>query len=200
MYSVVNKKNKMNIFNLLSRYNLNSRTGLYKRINFLEIKLSKDNNDKAFASEEQVKLLDQLDQHIRGGGKMATFVKTSPVNVVQVNSEQLSVQQDEHESEHQSEHESLHKTNTENQLENLVMAIISNINSTEDILKKHILLEKCYENKWLLTTKEIEKILSRKVKKIKNKNYCIMNGWKFVVKGKDRNQNLWEIKKLINNN
>ena len=60
MYSVVNKKNKMNILNLLSRYNLNSRTGLYKRINFLEIKLSKDNNDKAFASEEQVKLLDSV--------------------------------------------------------------------------------------------------------------------------------------------
>ena len=137
----MDKKNKMNILNLLSRYNLNSRTGLYKRINFLEIKLLKDNDDKAFASEEQVKLLDQLDQHIRGGGKMATFVKTSPVNVVQVNSEQLSVQQDEHESEHQSEHESLQKTNTENQLENLVMAIISNINPTEDILKKHLPLK-----------------------------------------------------------
>ena len=138
----MNKKNKVNILNLLSRYNLNSRTGLYKRINFLEIKLSKDNDDKAFASEEQVKLLDQLDQHIRGGGKMATFVKTSSVNVAQVNSKQLSVQQDEHKSEHQSEHESVQKTNTLNQLENLVMAIISNINSTEDILKKHILLQK----------------------------------------------------------
>ena len=197
MYSVVNKKNKMNILDLLSRYNLNSRTGLYKRINFLKIKLLKDNNDKAFASEEQLKLLDQLDQHIKGGGKMATFIKPSPVNVIQANSEQSSEQKNGYKSEHQSEHQSLQKTTAEDLLENLVTAIISNINSTEDILKKHILLQKCYENKWLLNTKELEKIVSKKVKKNKNKNYCIMSGWKFVITGKDGNQNLWEIKKII---
>ena len=187
----------MNILDLLSRYNLNSRTGLYKRINFLKIKLLKDNNDKAFASEGQLKLLDQLDQHIKGGGKMATFIKPSPVNVIQTNSEQTSEQKNGYKSEHQSEHQSLQKTTAEDLLENLVTAIISNINSTENILKKHILLQKCYENKWLLNTKELEKIVNKKVKKNKNKNYCIMSGWKFVITGKDGNQNLWEIKKLI---
>ena len=61
---------------------------------------------------------------------MAPFVKTSPVNVVQVNSEQLSVQKDEHQSEHQSEHESLQKTNTE------VLKEISNNNNLL-IIKKN---------------------------------------------------------------
>ncbi len=82
----------MNVQDLLKRYGLNSRTSLYKRLNYLELELPKDKDDKSFATPEQLKLLDQLHDHIKGGGNMATFAKPSQVDVVSINSVQYSVQ------------------------------------------------------------------------------------------------------------
>lgn len=189
----------MNVQNLLKRYGLNSRTSLYKRLNYLEMELSKDNDDKIFATPDQLKLLDQLHDHIRAGGNMATFTKPSQVDVVSIDSEQFSVHSTEQENAkngHLSEQSTVQQGSVEIILESLVGAIINNINPAKNPLDKHRQLQECEHNNWLLTTKEIEKIVGRKPRKIKGENYCIIGGWKFVAKGKSGNQVLWSIEQL----
>jgi hypothetical protein len=57
-------------------------------------------------------------------------------------------------------------------------------------------LQECEQEKWLLTTKEIEEIVGRKPRKIQGENYGIMGGWKFIAKGKSGNQTLWQVEQL----
>ena len=63
----------MNVKELLLKYGLSSRTALYSRLRVLGIELAKDDNDKAFATPEQLAELDELHDHIKAGNKMSTF-------------------------------------------------------------------------------------------------------------------------------
>jgi len=63
----------MNIQELLNRYNLSSRKSLYNRLNALKIELSKDSNNKSYATDEQLKLLDELENHLKAGGVLRNF-------------------------------------------------------------------------------------------------------------------------------
>ena len=69
----------MNIKELCARYNLNSRKSLYTRLNGLGITLSKEGN-KSYATEEQIALLDQQNEHIKKGGTIENF---EPVEIAQ---------------------------------------------------------------------------------------------------------------------
>jgi hypothetical protein len=163
------------------------------------MELSKDNDDKSFATSDQLKLLDQLHDHIREGGNMATFTKPSQVDVVSMDSVQKSVQGEQLENVQnglQSEQYSVQSSNSEMLLESLVGAIIQNISPPKNPLQKHLDLIKCDEKKILLTTKEIEEIVGRKPRKIKGENYAIIGGWKFIAKGKSGNQTLWQVEQL----
>ncbi|MGB3510055.1 MAG: hypothetical protein WBA93_12595 [Microcoleaceae cyanobacterium] len=193
----------MNVQDLLKRYGLSSRTSLYKRLNYLEIELAKDTDDKSFATPDQLKLLDLLHDHIREAGNMATFTKPSQVDVVSVDSGQKSEQGVQLEntknglqSEQQSEQYGVQHSNSEMLLESLVGTIINNINPAKNAIKKHRELKECSQEKWLLTTKEIEEIVGRKPRKMKGKNYSIIGGWKFVAKGRSGNQTLWQVEQL----
>ncbi|NET30350.1 hypothetical protein [Okeania sp. SIO1I7] len=193
----------MNVQDLLKRYGLNSRTSLYKRLNYLEMELAKNTDDKRFATPGQLKLLDQLHDHIKAGGSMATFALPSQVDVVSAESEQYSVQGEQSnnaknglQSEQQSEQHSVQPSNSEMLLESLVGAVIQNMNPPFNPLQKHLDLIKCEEKKILLTTKEVEEIIGRKPRKIKGESYGIIGGWKFIAKGRSGNQILWQVEQL----
>ena len=198
----------MNVKELLLKYGLSSRTALYSRLRVLGIELAKDDNDKAFATPEQLAELDELHDHIKGGNKMSTFVKASKVHVVSNISEQFSVHSTEQENTkngHLSEQSTVQGTNTVDEaplkeaiiLDRLVGAIINNINPAKSPLDKHRELQESEQNNWRLTTKEIEEIVGKKPRKKKGENYCTIGGWKFVPRGKSGNQNLWSVEKLI---
>jgi len=197
----------MNVQELLSRYGLSSRTALYSRLKILGIELAKNDNDKAFATPEQLAQLDELHDHIKAGNKMSTFVKPSKVDVVSDTSEQFSVHSTEQKNAkngHLSEQSTVQGTSAVSEaplkeaiiLDSLVGAIINNINPAKNPLDKHRQLQECEQNNWLLTTKEIEEIVGRKPRKKKGENHCIIGGWKFVARGKSGNQVLWSVEKL----
>ena len=183
----------MNIQDLLSRYCLNSRTALYNRLKVLGMELAKDNNDKSFATLEQLIELDELHKHIKAGNKMSNFVKRH--KVVLDNTEQLR-EQTHVQSGHINEQSIVNQADAEIILESLAGAITNTINSTKNPLEKYRALQECEDKKWLLTTKDVEEIVGQKPQNIKGENYCIIGGWKFSVKGKPENQTLWSVEQL----
>ena len=70
----------MYIQELCDRYGIKSRKSLYSRLNGLGIKLAKKNN-KSYATEEQIALLDQQNEHIKNGGSIDNF---EPVKIAEV--------------------------------------------------------------------------------------------------------------------
>ena len=70
----------MLINELQDRYGI-TRKPLYSRIKSLELELEKNADNKAFANEEQVKLLDQLHDHLKAGGKLKNFVPITDVEI-----------------------------------------------------------------------------------------------------------------------
>ena len=70
----------MLINELQERYDI-TRKPLYSRIKSLELDLGKNADNKTFANEEQVKLLDQLHDHLKAGGKLKSFVPITDVEI-----------------------------------------------------------------------------------------------------------------------
>ena len=70
----------MLINELQDRYGI-TRKPLYSRIKSLELELEKNTDNKAFANDEQVKLLDQLHDHLKAGGKLKSFVPITDVEI-----------------------------------------------------------------------------------------------------------------------
>ena len=197
LYSTVYRT--MNVQELLLRYDLSSRAALYTRLKVLGFELAKDENEKAFATPEQLVHLDQLHEHIKAGKKMSTFVRPSQVDVVSAKTVQSSVHSTEQKKAKKgllTEQPTVQGANAEVLLESLVWAIINNINPAKSSLQKHRDLKECEQEKWLLTTKEVEEIVGRKPRKLKGENYCVIGGWKFVAKGRSGNQTLWGVEQL----
>ena len=78
---------KLGVQELCDRYNIKSRKSLYSRLDGLGITLAKDGN-KSYATDEQVKLLDQQDEHIKNGGTIKNFVPTTHAEVTVDNTNQ----------------------------------------------------------------------------------------------------------------
>ncbi|NEQ78246.1 MAG: hypothetical protein F6K23_37815 [Okeania sp. SIO2C9] len=189
----------MNVQELLLRYDLSSRAALYTRLKVLGFELAKDDNDKAFATPEQLVHLDQLHEHIKAGNKMSTFVRPSQVNVVSAKTVQSSVHSTEQEKAKKgllTEQPTVQGANAEVLLESLVGVIINNLNPPKNPLEKNRALKECEQENLLLTTKEIEEIVGRKPRKIQGESYCIIGGWKFIAKGKSGNKTLWGVEQL----
>ncbi len=163
------------------------------------MELGKDNDERSFATPEQLELLDQFHDHIRAGGNMATFTKPSQVDVVSVDTVHKSEQSEQSENTKnglKSEQYTVQSSNSEILLESLIGAIIQNMNPLKNPLQKHLDLIKCEEQNLLLTTKEVEEIVGRKPRKMKGENHCIIGGWKLIAKGKSGNQILWQVEQL----
>ena len=70
----------MLINELTERYDI-TRKPLYSRIKSLNLDLEKNADNKTFANDKQVKLLDQLHDHLKAGGKLKSFVPITDVEI-----------------------------------------------------------------------------------------------------------------------
>ncbi|MGB5769981.1 MAG: hypothetical protein WBM32_08950, partial [Crocosphaera sp.] len=64
---------------LLDRYSLQSRKSLYSRLEAAGLKLPKDDDGKAYATEQIIKQLDDLDQHLSNGGTLKNYTPVTSV-------------------------------------------------------------------------------------------------------------------------
>ncbi|NER01966.1 MAG: hypothetical protein F6K17_04600 [Okeania sp. SIO3C4] len=176
----------MEIPDLLARYNLNSRSSLYKRLKAAGLELSKSEDNRVFANTDQLCVLDDLHKHLKNGGKLSNY---SPVydahvmSVIPVGNGQyggLSAEQE---------------TSSIELLEKLVGAIATSIQPVSPVIKKHQELHQAMENSWLLTSKDIQLITGRKPAR-KGGISCQIGGWRFLCVGKSGNQLLWKVEKL----
>ncbi|MFW6264166.1 MAG: hypothetical protein ACOC3E_01415 [Cyanobacteriota bacterium] len=71
----------MKVKDLLERYSLKTRQSLYDRLNGLNLALPKDDKGHGYATKEQIGLLDQLDEHLKNGGTIASFLPLSSVSI-----------------------------------------------------------------------------------------------------------------------
>lgn len=202
----------MNIKELCDRYNLNSRKSLYTRLNGLGIKLGKKNN-KSYATEEQIALLDQQNEHIKKGGSIENFepVKLAEVTVLKdtashihssttQHSESLELQSFESTTQHNSQ-----LTTQEELLGDIVAAIASLRASTEGLANKlppknplwymHE-LEIAIANNWQLSTSQIKEMIGVKPRGETFKHGCFI----FSKCGKINRESAWRVTKETDNN
>ena len=81
---------------LLQRWDI-GKSAFYDRLKYLGLQLLKDSSNKGYLTDEQVKLMDELDSHIKKTGKMegfnnSTLVKTNDNNLVESSQEITSTQ------------------------------------------------------------------------------------------------------------
>ncbi len=69
----------MNVKELCDRYSLQSRKSLYSRLEAVGLKLPKDDDGKAYATEQMIQQLDDLDQHLKNGGSLKHYTPVTSV-------------------------------------------------------------------------------------------------------------------------
>ncbi len=69
----------MNVLQLCDRYKLQSRKSLYSRLEAVGLKLPKDDDGKAYATEQMIQQLDDLDQHLKNGGSLKHYTPVTSV-------------------------------------------------------------------------------------------------------------------------
>ena len=174
----------MEVSELMDRYGLHSRQSLYARLKSLGLVLNKGDRNKVYATDEQVQLLDELNEHLKNGGTLKSFLpptKTLPMqeSVAEVlPSNEISIS-----NEHQM-------------LEMLVGAIATNIQPRSP-LWYHEELEKALINEWILTSKEVQSLVGVNPRVTKG-NTFIRGNWKFVRNGMIGRSVAWKVERFHN--
>lgn len=120
------------VTSLQSRYGIGKQAEINRR-NFLEIKATKING-KNYIDENQLKILDRLDAHIKSGKSMESFTDSKPI-----------------------------KYNSKPQEENqIIVKMLEAIAPKPKATDHWNELEKAYQNEWVLTTKEIQQLTGAK--------------------------------------
>ncbi len=183
----------MKISELLERYNLKSRKSFYSRLNGLGITLEKDVRGHGYATPEQVELLDQLDEHLKAGGTIASFTPISTAEVVPVSS-----------SQHTPQHTPVNTTvNTlaeppiDNRTLSVLEAIASQIQPSSPLWYMDE-LKRAADEGWLLTTAEVRQLISVKPKTSKGEKVYKRGCWLFQKAGKIGSQTAWRVSKSVN--
>ena len=185
----------MNIKELCARYKLNSRKSLYTRLNGLGITLSKKDN-KSYATEEQIALLDQQNEHIKRGGTIENF---EPIEIAQVTVHNPTTQNDKNPDLSSLAATTLHSTQlqiTPELLENVVEAISGAISSKitpPSPLWFMTELERARASGWLLTTSQVKALIGVKPSCKKGKKTFERGSFIFVKSGKIGNETAWKV-------
>ncbi len=149
---------------LQERYGLQSRKGLYARINALDLVLPKDNKRRSYATEEMVQELDSLDTHLKAGGDLKSYLPTTHTEVIGE-----VMPPDDEVIEPHSKNELLPNQVIEPHSEDLLpqqvtvlpqlLSIIENLSSKGDPLLPNRLLKEAADNDYLLNSKQIKDII-----------------------------------------
>lgn len=170
----------MDVKQLLDRYQLKTRQSLYNRLNQLNISLDKDSNGKAYATESQIKLLDELQKWLTEGGTVKTFTPTVHVEIDNQDSKlvpennQLSISQ-----------------KTEKQLD-LFDALYALAHQNRSPINHWKELIYAVENDLILSTSEVKALLGVAPNGIE----YIRGSFKFIKQGKIGNQSAWKVEKI----
>jgi hypothetical protein len=161
----------MNILELCDRYGIASKKTLYSRFEAAGIKPHKDSSNKAYCSDDQIAILDDLNRHLKEGGTLRNF---TPVSVVTTHTTQEAKQPEPltYETLAKNEDAALAIKDSDSvvsttQLITVLTALAEGTakqtaKNQHDPLRKHEQLEKTVEKGWILTTSEIEEIIGVK--------------------------------------
>lgn len=184
----------MLIKELCDRYGITSRKTLYNRLNALNLELPKDLDGRAYATNEQVELLDQLDRHLSEGGTLARFTPITQVTIHRENQELSSVPET---SDLTTQHTAQLTTQVTNELLGEMIKAISAAIQPQDPLHYMTLLERAADKDWILSTSEVTKLIGVRPKTEKGKHSLTRGCWCFVKTGKIGNESGWKVVKVV---
>lgn len=164
---------------LQSRYSI-GKQAVYNRLDALDIKPSKEGN-RSYLTADQVRLLDDLHEHIKAGGTMADFPGISLSQLEAVGSPLDRVET------------SITPAAAVNFAE-LVKAIAAVVQPT-DPLRYMEVLERAAEKGWLLTTAEVRELIGVKPTAAKGEDSYQRGCWLFTKAGKIGSQTAWRVGK-----
>jgi hypothetical protein len=168
---------------LQSRYSI-GKQAVYNRLDALDIKPSKEGN-RSYLTADQVRLLDDLHEHIKAGGTMADFPGISLPQL------EMGSPLDRVESPLDAVETSI--TAAAN-FADLVKAIASVVQPT-DPLRYMEVLERAAEKGWLLTTAEVRELIGVKPTAAKGEDSYQRGCWLFTKAGKIGSQTAWRVGK-----
>jgi len=180
----------MKIKELQERYGLKTRQSIYDWIKAAKLELSKDERGHAYATPDQIKVLDQLSEHLKAGGTLGSFTPVSSPEIYTSTDSQIDT------SEASTVYQIVDTVNsTEDSpmvmLERLVGAIASNIQPRSP-LWFHEELEKAAKQGWILSSSDVEALIG-----VKPKGEVFQRGsWEFVRTGKIGAQGAWKVNKI----
>ena len=192
----------MYIQELCDRYGIKSRKSLYTRLNGLGIKLGKKNN-KSYATEEQIALLDQQNEHIKKGGSIDNFEPVKLAEVTVLKQIHNPTTQDRGNQAISSIAETtLQSTQlqiTPELLDNVVVAISTAISSNmtpPDPLWYLERLETARASEWELTTSQVKELIGVKPSCKKGKKTFKRGSFIFIKTGRIGNETAWKVQKV----
>jgi hypothetical protein len=181
---------------LPQRYNI-TRSVIYNRLEKLGIKPTKDKN-QSFIKPEQLKLLDQLDIHLKNGGTTSEFI------------DQTDNQTDTLDTMTEARTKNIYSDQTDTLdipdgqarqlvipelIEQLVTVALETVETKRNGLNDLRDLEEIAANNWLIPTSRLAELLARSRSYFTGKktiNYC---GFTLEKVGKQGNETLWKISK-----
>ena len=197
---------KLTVNELCDRYNIKSRKSLYSRLDGLGITLAKDGN-KSFATEEQVRLLDQQNEYIKNGGTIKNFVPTTHAEVTALKDTATHLDNtpsnpDTSDIVSTTQHSSqlTPQLTTQSQLLGDIARTVSNAIAEKmqpvDPLWYLGRLEVARASGWELTTSQVEGLIGVKPSCKKGKKTFRRGSFVFVKSGKIGNQTSWKVQKV----
>ncbi len=175
----------MDIKQLCDRYGIASKKTLYRRLAGIGLELNKENG-KVSATEEQIELLDQLDEHISKGGAASNFVPLSRPEVVSPSRHT--------ETQIESMSEVRHTTTQLEFPSEIINLIAKTIGATDPLLPQKR-LELLVEKQWEVSTSQLQEIIGSKPQ-LKKGQACYQRGsFLFYKIGKIGNESSWIVKR-----
>ena len=189
---------ELSVNELCDRYKLKSRRTLYNRLEGLGIELLKKNN-KAYATDEQINLLDQVDKYIKDGGKIKNFVPTaiaeiSPHNSTAQHSEIIDLPIVSDTTQHSAQH-TAQLTVQEELLGDMLAAIANKMQPKNPLWYMHE-LETAIANNWKLSTSQIKEMIGTKPSGKTFSHGCFI----FTKSGRIGRESAWKVTKENDDN
>ena len=185
---------RLGVNELCDRYNIKSRKSLYSRLDGLNITLDKDGN-KSFATEEQVKLLDQQNEHIKNGGTLKNFFPTIHAEVTVHNT-----------SQDLDTTRILETTQHSTQLQVTPQLLGDIVESASNAIAQKMTppdplwylgrLETARASSWLLTTSQVKELIGIKPRCKGGGKTFRRGSFIFIKSGKIGNQTSWKVQKV----
>lgn len=202
---------KFGVQELCDRYGIKSRKSLYSRLDGLSIALAKDGN-KSYATDEQVKLLDQQHEHLKNGGTLKNFVPTAIAEVTVlkdcksesvVETTQQTTYPKVYPLGQRTIQPSIQSILLGDIVEALRMAIIeamptaiASVMIPPDPLWYLERLETARAKGWELTTSQVKELIGVKPSSGQGKKTFRRGSFIFVKTGKIGNQTSWKVQKI----